>query len=211
MIDLSWGTFQMTSLDGFDEFFRAHEVAHQWWGNGVQPVSYRDAWLSEGMATFSGLWYVQTARRHNDEYFKFLDQYRSDIHDDHDDAGPIWIGYRNASPNARRGYDIMIYEKGAWVLHMLRIMLLDLGTMKEDRFTETLRDFYQSYHGSTATTDDFRGVVERHAGIPMDWFFDEWVKGTSIPSYNVAWTSQPAPGAAGKYVVRLRVTQEHVP
>lgn len=209
MIDLSWSTFQETSLDGFDEFFRAHEVAHQWWGNGVQPVSYRDAWLSEGMASFSALWYLQAERKHNVEYFKFLDQYKSDIHDDHDDAGPIWIGYRNSTPNARRGYDIMIYEKGAWVLHMLRIMMLDLGTMKEDRFTETPRDFYQSYRGSPATTDDFRRVVERHMGVPMDWFFDEWVKGTDLPTYHVAWSPQPADN--GRFTVRMRITQEHVP
>jgi len=209
MIDLSWATFQETSLDGFDEFFRAHEVAHQWWGNGVQPVSYRDAWLSEGMASFSALWYLQAERKHNVEYFKFLDQYKNDIHDDHDDAGPIWIGYRNSTPAARRGYDIMIYEKGAWVLHMLRIMMLDLSTMKEDRFTETLRDFYQSYRGAPATTDDFRRVVERHMGVPMDWFFDEWVKGTAIPTYHVAWSPQPA--ANGRFAVRLRITQEHVP
>ena len=209
MIDLSWSTFQETALDGFDEFFRAHEVAHQWWGNGVQPVSYRDAWLSEGMASFSALWYLQAERKHNVEYFKFLDQYKSDIKDDHDDAGPIWIGYRNSTPSARRGYDIMIYEKGAWVLHMLRIMMLDLGTMKEDRFTETLRDFYQSYRGAPATTDDFRRVVERHMGVPMDWFFDEWVKGTAIPTYHVAWSPQPA--ADGRVAVRMRITQEHVP
>src|SRR5882762_3651719 len=48
MIDLSWVTFQNTALDGFDEFFRAHEVAHQWWGNGVRPATYRDVWMSEG-------------------------------------------------------------------------------------------------------------------------------------------------------------------
>lgn len=209
MIDLSWSTFQNTTLDGFDEFFRAHEVAHQWWGNGVQPVSYRDAWLSEGLATFSALWYLQSERKHNDEYFKFLDQYRMDIGDDRDDVGPIWIGYRNATPNARRGYDVMIYEKGAWVFHMLRILMLDLTTMKEDRFTETMRDFYQTYRGYQATTADFQKVVERHAGIPMDWFFDQWVKGTAIPTYHVAWKAQAATG--GKYSVRLRVTQEHVP
>lgn len=209
MIDLSWVTFQNTTLDGFDEFFRAHEVAHQWWGNGVQPGSYRDAWLSEGLATFSALWYLQSERKHNAEYFKFLDHYKSDIQDDQDDAGPIWIGYRNASPNARRGYDIMIYEKGAWVFHMLRILMLDLHTMKEDRFRETMQDFYRTYRGQPATTADFQSVVERHAGIPMDWFFNEWVKGTAIPSYHVTWKTQPA--AQGGYAVHLHVLQDHVP
>jgi peptidase M1-like protein len=209
MIDLSWGTFQNTTLDGFDEFFRAHEAAHQWWGNGAQPASYRDAWMSEGLASFSALWYLQSVRKHNDEYFKFLDHYEADIATEREAVGPIAIGYRNASPDFPLGYQIMIYEKGAWVFHMLRTLMLDLSTMKEDRFTETMRDYYQSYRGSAATTDDFRQVVEKHAGIPMDWFFDQWVRGTAIPTYHVAWTSQPAAG--GKYQVRLRITQEHVP
>jgi peptidase M1-like protein len=209
MIDLSWSTFQNTSLDGFDEFFRAHEVAHQWWGSGVQQASYRDKWLSEGLASFSALWYLQSERKRNDEYFKFFDQYKSDIKAFQDDVGPIWIGYRNATPKARRGYATMIYEKGAWVFQMLRIMMLDLRTMKEDRFTEMMRDYYASYRGKPASTEDFQRIVERHTGGPMDWFFDQWVKGTAIPTYHVAWTGQPASG--GKHFVRFRITQEHVP
>ena len=209
LIHMSWGTFQNTSLDGFDEFFRAHEVAHQWWGNGVRPASYRDAWLSEGLATFAGLRYVQTVRKRNDAYFKFLDQYRANLADYRKDGGPIWIGYRNATPETPFAYQVLIYEKGAWVFHMLRTMMLDLQTRKEDRFAETMRDFYQSYRGRTATTDDFQKVVERHAGIPMDWFFDQWVRGTDVPTYRVAWTGEAAAG--GRYTVRLRVKQENVP
>jgi aminopeptidase N len=82
--------------------FRAHEVAHQWWGHGVQNGSYRDKWLSEGLAEFSALWYLQSERKHNDEYFKFLDQYRADIKTFQDDAGPIWIGYRSWTQDRAR-------------------------------------------------------------------------------------------------------------
>jgi len=209
MIDLSWSTFQNSSLDGFDEFFRAHEVAHQWWGNGVRPASYRDAWLSEGLASFSALWYLQSLRKGNKEYLRFLDQYEADIRVNRTEAGPIWLGYRNASPTAPFGYQAMIYEKGAWVFHMLRTLMLDLQTQKEDRFTGMMRDFYETYQGKAATTEDFQRLVERHAGIPMDWFFDQWVKGTALPTYHVAWTSEAVEG--GKYRIRLRVTQEDVP
>jgi hypothetical protein len=209
MIDLSWSTFQNSSLDGFDEFFRAHEVAHQWWGNGVRPASYRDAWLSEGLASFSALWYLQTLRKRNTEYMRFLDEYELDIRGNRGDAGPIWLGYRNASPNAPYGYQAMIYEKGAWVFHMLRTLMLDLQTQKEDRFTAMMQDFYSTYRGKAATTEDFQRIVEKHAGIPMDWFFDQWVKGTAIPTYHVAWTTEPADN--GKYRVRFRVTQADVP
>lgn len=208
VIHLSTITFSMTSLDGFDEFFRAHEVAHQWWGNGVRPASYRDAWLSEGLASFSGLWYLQTLKKRNDEYFKFLDQYASDIRGARD-AGPISLGYRNATPDSPSAYQIMIYEKGAWVFNMLRILMLDLQTRKEDRFKAMMRDFYTTYQGSTAATADFQRVVERHAAIPMGWFFDQWVHGTDIPTYRVAWRNEATED--GRFRVRLRVKQEGVP
>jgi hypothetical protein len=208
LIDLSASTFQFTSLDGFDEWFRAHEVAHQWWGNGVEPATYRDYWLSEGLASFSALWYVAAERRHSDEYFKFLDQYKNDITGEAKDVGPIWVGPRASTFDVPQGYQTMIYEKGAWIFHMLRIMMLDLKTMNEDRFTATMKDYYQTFQGEPATTADFQGVVERHAGIQMDWFFNEWVKGTQIPTYHVAWTNQP--GDNGATVIKLRITQEHV-
>lgn len=209
MIDLSWSTFQNSEQDGFDEFFRAHEAAHQWWGIGVRPGSYRDAWLSEGMATLTGLWYLQAQRRRNTEYYKFLDQYRTDIQALRADAGAISLGFRNSTPDVTRGYDVMIYQKGAWVLHMLRAMLLDLGTMRGDRFTALLRNYYETFRGGVATTEDFQVLAERHIGAPLDWFFDQWVRGTAIPTYRVAWTAVPAEG--GRFAVRLRVAQEGVP
>lgn len=207
-IDLSAGTFHFTSLEGFDEWFRAHEVAHQWWGNGVEPATYRDQWMGEGFASFSALWYLAAERRHSTEYFKFLDQYQDDIKDDANATGPIWVGSRASTFDVPEGAQVMIYEKGAWILHMLRIMMLDTRTMNEDRFTQTLKDFYQSYQGKTATTQDFQAVVERHAGIPMDWFFDEWVKGTALPTYHVAWTNQP--GDNNTTVIKFRIKQEGV-
>ncbi len=208
MIDFSFATFQNTSLDGFDEYFRAHETAHQWWGNGVLPGSYRDAWLSEGLAAFSALWYLQAARKHSDEYFHFLDQYRTDIESVRSDAGPIWTGDRASREAAPQGYEVMTYEKGAWVLNMLRVLMLDLRTMSDDGFIATLRDYFQAHDGSPASTGDFQRVVEQHVGMSMEWFFDEWVKGTGIPTYRVAWTSQSQPD--GRFRVRLRVRQEGV-
>ncbi len=208
LIHLSWGTFQNTSLDGFDEFFRAHEAAHQWWGNGVRPASYRDAWLAEGMATFYGLWYLQATRRRNNEYNRFLDQYRADINATRD-VGPIWNGFRNATAGVEQGYHVVVYEKGAWVFHMLRVMLTDLSTLRSDRFTAMMQNFYQTFTGQAATTADFQVVVERYMGAPMDWFFEQWIRGTAVPTYRVAWRAEPAEG--GRFRVRLRITQENVP
>ena len=208
LVDLSWWTFQQTDQAGEDEVFRAHEVAHQWWGVGVDFTSYHDQWLSEGLADFSGLWYLQTVRKDNEKYFGVLRRWRNRILE-HDDApGPISLGYRTTSSKDSTGYDVAVYKKGAWVIHMLRIMMLDLKTMNEDRFTETMRDFYCTYKGKRASTEDFRRIAEQHAGTDLGWFFDQWVDGTDIPTYRVAYRSEPAEG--GKYFVKLRVRQENV-
>ncbi|HKV72685.1 MAG TPA: M1 family aminopeptidase [Gemmatimonadales bacterium] len=208
LIDLSMSTFQFSQLDGFDEWFRAHEVAHQWWGNGVNQASYRDKWLTEGLASFSALWYLAAERKGTSEYFNFLDKYKDDIMGEKDDVGPIWVGYRSSTFKVPWGYQTMVYEKGAWIFHMLRIMMLDTRTMNEDRFTQTMKDYYQTFQGKAASTADFQSVVERHAGLPMDWFFDEWVKETKIPTYHVAWTNQA--GDNNTTVIKFRISQDNV-
>jgi Aminopeptidase N len=103
----------------------------------------------------------------------------------------------------------VVYKKGAWVLHMLRVMTLDLRNMSETKFTETMTDFYRSYEGQRASTDDFRRVVERHVGTDMRWFFDQWVHGAAIPTYRVS--SRTQAGSDGQFQVMLRVKQEDVP
>ena len=188
MVHLSWITFQQTGAHGEDQVFRAHEVAHQWWGIGVDFKSYHDQWLSEGFADFSGLWYLQSVSGKNDNYFDILRQYRSSILLRGDDPGPISLGYRvrAAKDDDQDDYQTIVYKKGAWVVHMLRILTLDLATMNEDRFTGIMREFYQSYQGGRASTDDLRQVVERHVKTDMRWFFDQWVDGAAIPTYRVA-------------------------
>jgi hypothetical protein len=211
MIDLSFATFISTVPQGDDEVFRAHEVAHQWWGIGVDFASYHDQWLSEGFANFSGLWYLQTVTGKNEKYFDMLRQWRQPIMMRREEPGPISLGYRvmAAKDDDRDDYQTVVYKKGAWVLHMLRVMTLDLRNMKETKFTEMMTDFYRSYEGHRASTDDFRRVVERHVGADMRWFFDQWVHGAAIPTYRVA--SRTQTGSDGQFQVMLRVKQEDVP
>ena len=209
LVHLALSTFVNTSDDGFDEFFRAHEVAHQWWGIGVDYATYHDRWLSEGFASFSGLWYMQTVRKQNKLYFSMLDRWRNDIMLHRRDDASLAFGNRVGDGTDGNDYQAIVYDKGAWVLHMLRVLMLDLKTMNEDRFTSAMREFYGSYRGGRASTDDFRRVIERHTGTSMGWFFDEWFEGAATPSYKVSWKSEPAEG--GKFRVRLRVLQEDVP
>lgn len=209
LIHLSFVTFMSTSKQGEDEQFRAHEVAHQWWGVGVDFQSYRDQWLSEGLSDFSGLWYVQTSRGKSEPYFRMLDTWRQALRDRKGELGPIGLGYRVGTASNPEDASRVMYGKGAWVAHMLRVMMLDLRTMKEDKFTAMMRDYYMLHRGKQAGTDDFRRVAERHVGMPLDWFFDQWIEGTEMPTYR--WSQQVEQGDDGQYRVKLRVRQEGVP
>ena len=208
LIYLPVWTFQAVGDSGYDEILRAHEVAHQWWGIGVEPTGYRDAWLSEGFAEFSGLWYMQMVLQDNPKFFKHLEHWRREIRARRNDASPIGIG-RRAEQLSDRDYTLMTYHKGAWVLQMLRNLMLDFHTMKEDAFAAMMQDFYQNYRGRRAGTRDFQRVVERHVGVPMDWFFDEWLNGTAIPKYILSWHADTAPDHG--YALRIRIRQEDVP
>lgn len=210
MVNLSIYTGANVAYEGFDRIFRAHETAHQYWGIAVDFATYHDQWLSEGFSNFSGLWYLQTRSGKNDLYFKVLDRWQDDIVRKRSKIAPISLGYRmDTSQDESSNYGVIVYEKGAWVLHMLRILTLDMQTMSEERFKGIMRDFYSQYRGKRASTRDFQAVVEQHLGQPMDWFFKQWVYGWQLPTYKVATKTEPA--AEGKYRVKLRVLQENVP
>jgi aminopeptidase N len=208
LIHLSWYTFQSVDESGFDEVFRAHEMAHQWWGIGVEPADYRDVWLSEGFSDFAGLWYMQRILKDNQKFFRQLEEWRKAIRARRDNAPPIALGGRTGEEDPG-DYQTIVYEKGAWVLQMLRNLMLDLRTMNEDAFTATMQDFYRQYRGHRATTRDFQRVVEQHAGGRMVWFFNEWVNGTAIPTYVISWKTEPT--ADQRYILHLRIRQENVP
>jgi hypothetical protein len=216
MIALYTGTFQTNQRYGENELFRSHEVAHQWWPYGVGVRTYHDYWLSEGFAEFSALWFLQTSDRTAKRYFDMLEEWRKDIVQGQRQKlgtglriAPTWLGPRAAVNSGEGAYQTAIYEKGAWILHMLRNLTLDLNTMSDDRFRATMKDYYETYRGRDASTQDFRRVAEKHAGQDLGWFFKQWVYGTDVPAYRFSWKAEPA--AAGKFKVRCRIEQREVP
>lgn len=216
LIHLSFATFDRNDQRGGHEIFRAHEVAHQWWGIGVDFKTYHDQWISEGFSEYSGLMYMQAVLKDNEKFFKRLDDYRWELINNRKSflvespqAGPIWLGYRTSSSSTEGDYDLVIYKKGAWVLHMLRNLLIDLNTMKEDKYHGMMREFFTTYHDKSASTEDFQRTVEKYAGMNMGWFFKQWVYGTGIPSYKYSYKVEEVPG--GKFKVHLRVNQANVP
>ncbi len=210
MIHLSWSTFQWTGEKGYDQIFRAHEVAHQWWGLSVEPDSYHDVWLSEGLSEFSGLWYMGVVQMNPPLYFARLNDYKKNILERRDNAAPVWLGRRvvtSTERETRRDYQTIIYEKGAWVFHMLRNLMMDLDTMNEDAFKNMMRDAYQRGQGKTLSTQEFSAIVQEHIGADMGWFFRQWVYGSDVPTYCFSYTGEQT---AEGYRMRGRVVTDRV-
>jgi hypothetical protein len=231
LLHLAASTFS-SSVEGVTEAFRGHEVAHQWWGHIVGWKSYRDQWLSEGFAEYSGALYAAFYHQDDEILDDMTNAWRHDITGTGNvravlgferygyppqmmrlslgsASGPISIGSRLASGEAPIDYNILVYEKGAYVLHMLRMLFFDLRAGNDEPFRAMMRDYVETYRGSDATTEDFRRVVERHAGGDMGWFFDQWVYGTGIPTYRYAWKTED--GDDGTPVLKLRVRQSVEP
>lgn len=214
----------ITDHAGITDYFRAHETSHQWWGHIVGWKSYHDQWLSEGFAQFSGnlyLWF----RKKPTEYLKRLDRDRELILQKSrggkrfEDLGPIYAGLRLRSSKHPRGYFSVVYEKGGWVLHMLRMMMFDASADKpDDPFAIMMRDFTKTYFNRPASTDDFKRTVEKHMNPvmnvdgngTMDWFFDSWVYGSGVPKYELDFQVEPAQ-EEGRWVVSGALLQSEVP
>jgi len=217
LLHLGWETF--SADEGLEDTrfeqasFRAHEVAHQWWGEIVGPENYHDWWLCEGFAEYSGVWYAQMITKNNEEFFDVLKKWRDDIlgkgykWEEGSRVGPIWLGSRLNSSKSL-DYWNLIYEKGAYILHMLRNMMMDYDNKNDDRFQKMMADFVETYRGKNASTEDFKAMVEKHVGEDMDWFFNEWVYGVEIPTYVFSYTTEKT--AEGKYVVQCKINQENV-
>ncbi len=198
-----------------------HEFAHQWWGHRVGWSSYRDLWLSEGFAEFSaGLALEHTQGR--GAYDRFFRDRRRQILDRTPggpagyEAGPIALGSRLDTQRSPGAVPAVVYAKGAYVLHMLRMLMWDGGARAPDApFIAMMRDYAATYAGKSPSTADFQRVVERHM-VPamnatgdgrMDWFFDQWVYGTEIPRYAADLKVEPQ---GEGYRVSGRVAQEGV-
>jgi aminopeptidase N len=120
-------------------------------------------------------------------------------------AGPISLGRRLASSLSPIDYSLLVYEKGAFVLHMIRMLMYDYGENNDHAFRAMMQDFVRTYRGRSASTDDFRRTVEKHIGGDLGWFFDQWVHGTAIPTYRYAYRTER--GVEGLTALKLRVRQ----
>ena len=176
--------------DNFWRYVAPHEVSHQWWGHVVGWDSYHDQWMSEGFAEFSASLYVQLTRG-NDKFLDFWEDHRRQIIQSSPATkglkpftiGPVTQGYRLSNAKTGAAYQFLVYPKGAFILHMLRMMMFNQGSKGDALFQVMMKDLVQSNFNRDISTEDFKKVVEKHLRGKMDWFFDEWVYGTEMPSY----------------------------
>lgn len=214
LIALGFGTWMYTDAYGYDRMLRAHEVSHQWWGVGVDVSSYHDRWLVEAFAEYSGMLYFQAAAD-SKKFLEKLEDIRERIFSNRkyifgsgEEAGPIALGYRTSSTRSGGDYGLIIYEKGAFVLHMLRNMMMNLSNFNEDAFFSMMREFYNKYKGGYATTRDFQKMAEKYTGIELDWFFKQWVYSTELPTYKFDYSTEQQDD--GRFGVTCTILTEEV-
>jgi len=173
----------------FSELLEAHEVAHQWWGNLVVPAGYQDDWLIESLANYSALLLLE--RNKGPKAMQaVLDQYRDHLlskapsGSSLESAGPIIWGNRLESSLAPDAWRTVTYEKGTWIIHMLRRRLGD------EKFLSLLRDVATNYH--SISTDQFRELASHYAPPSPDpglkVFFDNWIYGTGVPAVKLSYS-----------------------
>jgi len=183
-------------------FFLAHELAHQWWGQGVSGQNYHERWLSEGVAQYAAaLW---TRHSEGEDTFREVLERMGRWALRMTNKGPIHLGYRLGHlKNDPQIFRAVVYDKGAYVLHMLR------SIVGEEAFRQGLTSFQASHRFAKAGTDDLRQSLEKAAsGKDLRPYFDTWVLGTVLPRMRVA--SRTGPASAG-YATAVDVTVEGLP
>ena len=179
----SYGAPLVTGTNQY-EWIIAHEMAHQWWGDSLTLFDWRETWLHEGFATFSEALYFEVL---NGSTYYHL--YMNSL-DPGSFSGPVYD-----NPNR---FGTTVYDKGAWVLHMLRRVIGDAA------FFDLLPDYHAAHAYGSVSTTAFRLAAEAAWGQDLTWFFNEWVYGAGRPAYQWGWLAAEVPPG---YVVHVRIDQ----
>jgi hypothetical protein len=155
-------------------FFLAHELAHQWWGQGVAPQNYRERWLSEGIAQYAAALWLRSSQG-EDEFQDVLKRMgRWAVRES--PSGPISLGYRVGHVSSKpQAYRAVVYDKGAYVLHMLH------GIVGDEAFRQALTHLQDKRRYGKIGTDDLREALETASGKDLSPYFQAWVFGTELP------------------------------
>jgi hypothetical protein len=183
------------NLSDWDEYFLAHEIAHQWWGQGVSFATYRDQWLSEGLAQFAAASYLRT--KYGETAYGAILKKFSQWTEKKSAKGPISLGSRLSFFDFD-AYQAIIYDKAALVLFMLQDLL------GGEVFFTGLRDFYAKFKFRAASTENFIATMERVSGRDLKDFFEGWFRSYELPNVQTSWSEEKVGGGSR---LKIRVNQ----
>ena len=170
----------------------AHELAHQWWGNLIGWWSYRDQWLSEGMANYAALLFESRKEGGRADNLAIMSSgWRDSLSRTTvegrtlESLGPIVLGNRLNSSRARNGYRTIVYRKGAVVLAMLA------RAVGEDRFLQMLHSLADAAAHQVLTTEAFLKALEKMSGLELQGFARQFIYGTGIPEVYYGYELEP--------------------
>lgn len=174
--------FVVDPSHSYDWLF-VHELAHMWWGDCVTCKDWKHVWLNEGFASYTeALW---TGYTRGTAWFRiYMDGLEN----------PGTPGTVYDPPYV---WDRIVYEKGAWIVHMLR------WVMGDEDFFQLLLDYRAAHEYANAVTDDLRSAAEALYGSDLGWFFDQWVYEEGAPEYEYWWEYT----GTGPHTVYLYVEQ----
>ena len=208
---------------GYWKVVTPHEVAHQWWGHTVGFSSGRDQWMSEGFADMSASLYFSMIEKNPKKFITFWNDEREMLLERDAqgfraiDAGPLTMGYRTS--NSRTGFDTtrrLIYPKGAYVLHMIRMMMRDNRT-GDQHFKETMQDFVKTYSRQSRHHRRLQGhgrkthdAGDGPRGQPQDGLVLQRVRLRNPAADRTSWSRPSTSGADGDVVLSMKMTQSNV-
>jgi aminopeptidase N len=171
----SYGAGLITGNHFFD-YINAHELAHQWFGDCITMRSWSHIWLNEGFASYAeALWQEHLGGK--TAYLNYMKTQERDYF-----PGSLYVA---DTTDVGALFSSTVYDKGSWVLHMLR------GVLGDSLFLSSLKSYanHPDWKYGNALTEDFQSVCEQESGQDLDWFFTEWVYHDGRPDYSVAWYS----------------------
>ena len=157
----------------------AHEIAHQWFGDAITEADWHHLWLSEGFATYFTNLYIENTHG-RDSMNSLLETQKTNILSYYQEIPTSSIIDFNIT-NLNKLLNTNTYQKGAWVLHMLR---KQIGT---DTFWKAIRAYYKAYQDKNALTQDFQFVIEDYSNQDLEWFFEQWLYRPGVPVLNTQW------------------------
>ncbi|WP_456376136.1 M1 family metallopeptidase [Lutibacter sp.] len=169
----------------------AHEIAHQWFGNSASEIDWPHLWLSEGFATYLTDLYILDSKG-KDAFIKRIKEEREKVFTFYKRKQTPVIDTKTT--NYMQLLNPNSYQKGAWVLHMLRKKIGD------ELFWKGIRTYYNNYKLSNASSNDFKNVMAKVSGKNLDVFFTQWLQKSGHPILKTSWIYN-------KNKIRIIVTQ----